>query len=157
MTRFGLLLPPVKRPQSSCWLFCHCLRVLRKEKEKKKKKKKKKEKERKKKKKKRGKKRRVLDYCCLEALDTNMSMVLASMTSGAGHSSLWWFSAGMSSAGTGLCSVSGCENCWLCLRRWRGGVGWSLFLIPSVAMMLWILHSIANRAVFLRSWGDGPL
>ena len=101
---------------------------LRKEKRKKKKKKRKK----KGKKKKRGKKKRVLDYCCLEALDTNVSMVLASMTSGAGHSSLWWFSAGMSSAGTGLCSVSGCENCWLCLRRWRGGVGWSLFLIPSV-------------------------
>ena len=40
---------------------------------------------------------------------------------GAGHSSLWWFSAGMSTAGTGFCSVSGCENCWLCLRRWRVG------------------------------------
>ena len=46
----------------------------------------------------------------------------------------------------------GCENCWLCLW-WHGGGGWSLFLIPSVAMMLWILYSIANRAVL----NGGPL
>ena len=51
MTRFGLLLPPVKRPQSSCWLFCHCLRRVScaKKKEKKKKKKRKKRKKKKKK------------------------------------------------------------------------------------------------------------
>ena len=30
-----------------------------------------------------------------------------------------------------------------------------MFLIPSVAMMLlWILYSIANRAVFLRPWRE---
>ena len=44
----------------------------------------------------------------------------------------------------------GCENCWLCLHRCGG---WSLFLIPSAAMMLlWILYNIVNRAAFLQSW-----
>ena len=43
----------------------------------------------------------VLDYCSME-----VSMALACVTSWAGHSSLWWFSAGMSTAGTGFCSVA---------------------------------------------------
>ena len=97
--------------------------------------------------KKKKRRRFVLDYCSLEALDTNVSMVLASMTSwGRSFQSLmvlvrneycWYWVL--------QCS---CKNCWLYLRCWRGGGGWSLLLTPSVAMMLlWILYSFANQAV----------
>ena len=54
----------------------------------------------------------------------------------------------MSTAGTGFCSVAArTAGCVFVVDV--GGVGWggggcSLFLIPSVAMMLWILYSIAN-------------
>ena len=55
------------------------------------------------------KKKKGLFRITAARIDTNLSrMVLASMTSraGAGHSSLWWFSAGMSTAGTGFCSAA---------------------------------------------------
>ena len=97
----------------------------------------------------------VSDYCSVEALHTNVLMGFASVTSWAGHSSLWWFSAGMSTAGTGFCSVAartaGCVFV-VDVGGGGGGGGWSLFWIPLVA--LWILYGIANRAVFLRPWRE---
>ena len=58
----------------------------------------------------------------------------------------------MSTAGTGFCGVAArTAGCVVVVdvggRGGGGGGGWSLFLIPSVAMMLWILYSIAKRAV----------
>ena len=57
----------------------------------------------------------VFDYCSLEALDTHVSMVLASMTSWGrsfqslmilGRNEYYWY----------WVPQCGCENCWLCLR-----------------------------------------
>jgi len=91
-----LLLLPVKRLQISCLLFCHFTEGQQHKKRKK-------------------KKQTVLDYCSLEALDTNVSMVLASMTSwgrslqslivlGRNEYCWYWF------------LQCGCEN-WLCLHH----------------------------------------
>ena len=128
----------MKQLQSSCWLFCHFTEGQQCEKTP-------------------PKTNKtiniVLDYCSQEALDTNVSMAQASMTSWAGHSSLWWFSAGISTAGIGFCSVAARTAGCVFVVDVGGGGSWSLFWIPLVAMMLlWILYSIANRAVFLRPW-----
>ena len=59
----------------------------------------------------------------------------------------------MSSAGTGFYSVAArTAGCVFVVDV--GGGGWSLFLNPPVATtLLWILYTIANRTVFLRSQG----
>ena len=62
------------------------------------------------------KQKHVLDYCSLEALDTNVSVVLASVTSWGksfqslvvlGRNEYCWY----------WVLQCGCKNCWLCLRR----------------------------------------
>ena len=79
----------MKRPQSSCWLFCHFTEGQQR-------------------KTKTKQTKNVLDYCSLEALDTKLMCRWSwpQCLPGAGHSNLWWFSARMSTAGNGFCGVA---------------------------------------------------
>ena len=92
----------------------------------------------------------VLDYCSLEALDTNVSMVLASMTSWGrsfqslvvlGRNEYCWY----------WVQQCGCKNCWLCLRRWRGDGGWSFFPSPQLEMRT-ESFTMAAIELFSSSW-----
>ena len=97
-----------------------------KKKERKRKKRKKRKEKRKRKKKKRKKKKRRKkeeeERICLGLLQTQMSW--PQWLPGIGHSSLWWCSARMSTAGTGFCRVvartAGCVFVDVCRRiSWR--------------------------------------
>ena len=98
-----LLLLPVKRPQSSSWLFCHFMEGQQRKL--KKKKKEKKERKKKKKKKKGGGGGGGIT-AVWRPLAQMCRWSWPQWLPGAGHSSLWWFSAGMRTAGTGFCSVA---------------------------------------------------
>ena len=62
------------------------------------------------------KKKGVLDYCSLEALDTNVSMVLASVTSW-GRSFQSLMVLGRNESCWYWVLQCGCKNCRLCLHR----------------------------------------
>ena len=95
MSQNNRLLLPVKRPQSSCWLFCHFMKGQQRKKKKEEKKEREKEEE---------------SLFWITAVWRPLTQMCRwfwpQWLPGACHSSLWWFSAGMSTAGTGFCSVA---------------------------------------------------
>ena len=92
MSQNNRLFLPVKRPQSSCWLFCHLMKGQQRK--------------RKKKKEREEEESLFLITAVWRPLTQMCRWSWPEWLPGACHSSLWRFSAGMSSAGTGFCSVA---------------------------------------------------